>query len=95
MTENPPLWQALSLIHALDAASLVRAVLDSDLPGYRAYLPTSNEVVEYYGGVEEVVKRFYPEAIFAPDAKWLIDISQITRETGWVPTQQIKDQVEK
>ncbi|MFH1497722.1 MAG: NAD(P)-dependent oxidoreductase [Verrucomicrobiota bacterium] len=70
-----------------DAASLVAAILATDLPGFRVYLPSA-ALPTSFGPVDELARRLYPDAPQKrPDEPLtaLIDTGQITRETGWKP----------
>lgn len=72
-----------------DAGLLVAAILRADLPGFRIYTPASlhNRRAK---PAHEVIAEFLPDApLRSPlnDAagESLVDISAITRETGWQP----------
>lgn len=70
-----------------DAARLVSAILKTELPGFRVYLPTG-PLPASFGAINEIVRRHYahvPRKHPDQPLKVLIDIGQITRETGWTP----------
>lgn len=65
-----------------DAAALFLAVVRTDLPGYRVYMPgTSHRHRDL--ALPELLRTFYPDV--PADTPDLIDISRITEETGWRP----------
>ena len=66
-----------------DAAALVLAVVRTDLPGYRVYMPgTAHRHRDLT--LPELIATHYPDVpSTTPD---LIDISTIVDETGWHPT---------
>ena len=70
-----------------DAARLVTALLDADLPGYRCYMPASLQTAPEYpvARIVEVYGADWPlrDPRRAPERP--IDISRITAETGWTP----------
>jgi nucleoside-diphosphate-sugar epimerase len=70
-----------------DAAELVAAVLKAELPGFRIYLPASPDTILSPLTIEEIVARYYPDVPIRTPGKLesLVDISEITRDTGWVP----------
>ena len=78
-------WRFLTM---MEAARLLEHCLRADLPGFRAYFPV------YPGTVlgwtpQDVIREFFPDTpLRKPLEKieTLVDISHITRETGWAPT---------
>ena len=66
-----------------DAAALFLAVLRTDLPGYRVYMPgTAHRHRDL--ALPELISNHYPNVAAAtPD---LIDVSTMVDETGWQPT---------
>jgi nucleoside-diphosphate-sugar epimerase len=79
-----------SYLTFLDAADLIKRVIDADLPGYRVYLPASRRT-SVPRPVADLVREYYPQVpLRKPVAELssLIDISTITRETGWEPLDQ-------
>jgi nucleoside-diphosphate-sugar epimerase len=78
---------ALSFLTHTDAARLVLAILASDLPGHRTYLPAAAETVLRIPA-REAIERYYShvplkQPIEQIDA--LVDVSQIGFDTGWQP----------
>ncbi len=70
-----------------DAAALVRAVAEVELPGYRAYFPAAPDNL-LLQSPQDVRKAYYESVPWrenAPRDSGLIDVSQITAETGWKP----------
>jgi nucleoside-diphosphate-sugar epimerase len=66
-----------------DAARLFLAVVRAGLPGYRVYLAgTSHRHRDLT--VSELIERYYPEV--PRDATDLVDMSTITDEIGWRPS---------
>jgi nucleoside-diphosphate-sugar epimerase len=66
-----------------DAAALFLAVLRSDLPGYRVYTPGTAHRHRTLSP-PELLRTYYPSVDDSvPD---LVDVSRITRETGWQPS---------
>jgi nucleoside-diphosphate-sugar epimerase len=70
-----------------DAARLFLAVTRARLPGYRVYLAgTAHRHRDLT--IPELIERYYPEVPRGtPD---LVDISKITAETGWRPTDEYR-----
>lgn len=66
-----------------DAAELVLAVLRTDLPGYRVYMPGVSHRHRDLGPAE-LIRTHYPGVPTGTDR--LIDISTIVEETGWQPS---------
>lgn len=70
-----------------DAAALVRAVAEADLPGYRAYFPAASDNL-LQRSPQDLRKEYYKSVPWrkdAPRGSGLVDVSQITSETGWKP----------
>ncbi len=70
-----------------DAATLCEAILQSDLPGYRVYLPSAAETVEGLP-IPEFYERWYQGTRLErplDELESLVDIETITRDTGWHP----------
>lgn len=71
-----------------DAAALIDAIIRANLTGYRCYYPVamdhsldmtvSDMIATYFPGV--------PLRVPAAELKHLVDISAITRDTGWTPS---------
>ena len=75
-----------------DAARLVVATLRADLPGYRCYFPACPEPVAEEK-VSELIEKYYQGVkLNKPKNKLksLVDISRITKETGWTPEDNVK-----
>jgi len=82
--------QAGAYLSTADAGGLVASIMRTDLPGFRVYQPGSKynfvrrparEMIEqHFAGVP--LKK--PVEAFEPGGG-LIDLSKITRETGWSP----------
>ena len=74
--------EGFSVISVADAVDLLLAVLESDLPGFRVYLPgVSMRCVDT--PLPELIRLHYPE--LSPDTASLVDNRIITAETGWEP----------
>lgn len=88
--ELPPKYlldEAFTYLALPDAATFIAAVLAADLPGYRCYMPTADDVWSDQA-VPELIHRHFPHVPLRGDpAKWrsLSDTGRITRETGWRP----------
>lgn len=70
-----------------DAARLVQAVAEATLPGYRAYFPASYDNL-LLRPPSEMRREYYKSVPWrknAPRGCGLVDVSQITAETGWKP----------
>jgi hypothetical protein len=70
-----------------DAARLIKAILDADLKGFRRYLPAANKPY-INASLIDIIKKCYagiPLKKTAEQLDSLVDISQITADTGWVP----------
>jgi len=68
-----------------EAATLVQAVLNTDLPGFRVYQPAAaNPMLRK--PIRDIIAEFYPNVPLRQPAKGLstlVDTSRITHETGW------------
>lgn len=72
-----------------DAAELVDKVLGTDLPGYRHYFPAAHSNTTRMD-IHELLAAAYPDTplrIPADQMTSLVDISRITEETGWEPSE--------
>jgi nucleoside-diphosphate-sugar epimerase len=79
--------EAFIYLHAEDAARLVLAVLRTDLPGFRIYHPGAATTMCGLSPTE-LIARFYQGVELrkpAHEMTSLVDITRITRETGWLP----------
>ncbi len=77
-----------------DAAALIRAVAEADLPGYRVYFPAASDNL-LQRSTSDMRKEFYKSVAWRKDAPrgcGLIDLSQITAETGWKPVHLLSNQ---
>ncbi len=75
-----------------DAARLVAAILHASLPGFRIYLPAERQNTAGLSP-RQLIDRFYAHVplrrpIDQIDA--LVDVSAITRETGWKPSENLE-----
>lgn len=84
-------WQTLDEAFAFlryeDAASLIAAILRSDLPGFRVYFPAAGDPYVDLA-VPELVRRWYAGTQLRRPLETmdrLVDIEAIERETGWRP----------
>jgi nucleoside-diphosphate-sugar epimerase len=82
-----PIRQGFSYLSYEDASRFVVAVIRAQLPGFRIYFPSS---VGNRNGLltSRLLKEFYPGIPCRrtiTDQEGLVDISRITRETGWEP----------
>jgi len=84
---GPLLDEGFSYLALPDAASLVVAIVKADLPGFRVYLPASPGTTMSPMTVDEIVARYYPDVPRRAQSKFdnLVDVSEITRDTGWIP----------
>ena len=75
-----------------DAARAVVAVLDTDGSGYRVYLAA---VPHRHRDLDEagLIERFYPHAPSSTPP--LIDVSALTRDTGWTPSNDYEESNEE
>ncbi len=89
--------ELLAYLMFSDAAELVRAVLERQLPGYHQYYPA--QTLQIRGRTPaELVAELYPHVpLRRPPAELdcLVDISAITQATGWVPRHQAQAQFER
>jgi nucleoside-diphosphate-sugar epimerase len=86
-TRATKLEQVFSYLSFSDAASLIAAILRSQLPGFRIYLPAypHNRLGQ---SAANLIRKYYQSVpLRCPLQKinTLIDIAQIKRETGWSP----------
>jgi nucleoside-diphosphate-sugar epimerase len=79
--------EAFAFLMVEDAALLIVAVLAADLPGFRTYFPSAHGDV-IGKTVPEVIREFYPHVPLRrplDQIDSLVDISAITKDTGWSP----------
>jgi nucleoside-diphosphate-sugar epimerase len=74
-----------------DGADLIARLIERDAPGYHQYFPAL--AMQFKGRSNaDLIRQFYPDTPLnqpAVDMPELIDISDITRETGWRPKRRI------
>jgi nucleoside-diphosphate-sugar epimerase len=74
-----------------DAGELIARVVGRSAPGYRQYFPAL--AMTFRGRTNaDLIRQFYPDtplSVPAEQLEELIDISEITRDTGWNPTRRI------
>ncbi|HEY3668061.1 MAG TPA: NAD(P)-dependent oxidoreductase [Polyangiaceae bacterium] len=81
--------EVLAYLMFSDAAELIRAVLEKQRPGYHQYYPA--QTLEVRGvSAAQLIREFYPQVplrrpIEQIDA--LVDVSAITEELGWAPSE--------
>jgi nucleoside-diphosphate-sugar epimerase len=78
---------AFSYLSFDDAAELVGAIVRATMPGNRIYLPASQHNM-LQRPAAEVIREYFPTVPLRKpidQIESLIDISRITRETGWSP----------
>jgi nucleoside-diphosphate-sugar epimerase len=84
--------ECLAHLTVEDAAELVALVLEHGRPGFRTYFPAL--AMEFQGRTAaQMIREFYPESPLVKPLDAiddLIDISEITRDTGWKPTRRIR-----
>jgi nucleoside-diphosphate-sugar epimerase len=79
--------EAFSYLSYLDAAALIRKVVETDLPGARTYFPASRKNLLGLSPAE-VIRQYYPGIpLRKPPSEMesLVDISTVTRDLGWEP----------
>lgn len=79
--------EALGYLMFSDAAELVRATLEKQLPGYHRYFPAQTLSVRNVS-VAELIREFYPTVPLRrsiEEIDSLVDLSAITEALGWVP----------
>ena len=77
-------WSYLSFA---DGGELNRVLAETDLPGYRVYLPASKgHMIDRPAA--DLIREMYPDVLLKKPLEKidsLVDISRIERETGWSP----------
>lgn len=75
-----------------DAAELAALVLERARPGFRAYFPAL--AMQFQGRTTaDMIREFYPGTQLTrplDEIEELIDIGDVTRDTGWAPTRRIR-----
>jgi nucleoside-diphosphate-sugar epimerase len=88
--------ECLSHLTFEDGAELIALVVEQGKPGYSQYFPAL--AMQFKGhSCADLIREFYPDTPLnkpAEDIAELIDISDITRETGWRPKRRILVPVE-
>jgi nucleoside-diphosphate-sugar epimerase len=85
--QSLPIDEAFTHLLVSDAASLTRAVVEREKPGYHVYFPAQVLVLKDWS-LEKVVSEFYPDVplrVPASDMKSLVDLSSIERKLEWRP----------
>jgi len=85
--DYPKLDEAFAYLCVEDAGELIAAIVEADLPGFRIYLPATRGTISAESP-QELIKRYFPNVPLKQPAETLtslVDISQITRDTGWTP----------
>ncbi|MEK6796178.1 MAG: NAD(P)-dependent oxidoreductase [Spirochaetota bacterium] len=80
--------EAFTFLRMADAASLIEAILRAKLTGYRCYFPVAGEH-SLNMSIPDMISTFFagvPLRVPASELKHLVDISAITRDTGWTPS---------
>lgn len=83
--------ECLSHLTLDDAGELIAAVVKREAPGYYQYFPALPMQLRGWSNAK-LIREFYPDTRLerpADDIAELIDISEITRDTGWRPTRRI------
>ena len=75
-------FEGFTGLHVQDAAAVVLAVLRTELPGYRAYMPATAHRHRDLG-VDGLIARHYPT--LPADLPDLVDVTELTLDTGWRP----------
>ncbi len=79
--------EVLGYLMFSDAAELVRATLDKQLPGYHQYYPAQTLDVRNVS-VADLIREFYPTVPLRrpiEEIEALVDLSDITETLGWAP----------
>ena len=79
--------EAFTYLTCGDAGRLICAILASDLPGFRVYLPANTRLPEGMSAAE-TIRQIYPDAELRRPIEQidsLADVSRITADTGWTP----------
>jgi nucleoside-diphosphate-sugar epimerase len=90
------LSEAFSYLTMRDAADLILRVIDADLRGARTYLPASQKNTQGLP-IQEILRKYYAGvALQKPvdEMESLVDLSSLTRDTGWEPRDLSQQEVE-
>jgi len=82
--------EGFSYLTYFDGARLMAAILRTDLPGYRQYLPAARNL-RVPTPVAELLELYPNVPLRKPVGKLtgLVDISRIEQETGWAPSEEM------
>jgi nucleoside-diphosphate-sugar epimerase len=83
--------EAFTFLSFADAARLIVALLRTPIDGYHAYFPAAREPWLQMP-IPQIVSRFYPNVPLRrpiDELNSLIDLSQIERDTGWLPEDEL------
>lgn len=83
--------EALAFLAIPDAATLVASILEQHRAGYHQYLPALSQEPEGLS-VPDLIRRHYADIPLTrpiDEITALIDISDLQRDFGWVPTERI------
>jgi nucleoside-diphosphate-sugar epimerase len=88
--------EGFSYLSHRDAASLILKVIEADLPSCRTYMPASRK--NLLGGlVPEIIRDYFagvPLRKPAAELESLVDISTLSRDTGWEPLELSQPEVD-
>ena len=88
--------EVFSCLTMRDAADLILKVIDADLPGGRTYLPASRKNTQGLPA-QEIVRKYYAGVALqklVEEMESLVDLSTLTRDTGWEPRDLSQPEVE-
>jgi nucleoside-diphosphate-sugar epimerase len=91
LSRGQNLDEAFSLLSYPDAARLIIAILRAPLSGFRIYFPAARKPWLNLS-IPQIIKQFYEKVLLRKPIEQihsLIDISQIERETGWTPQDEL------
>ncbi len=79
--------QAFCILSHTDAARLIATILQTELPGFRAYLPAYPKPRVNVPVADLIETHYASVPLRTPRERCtgLVDITRITNETGWVP----------
>jgi nucleoside-diphosphate-sugar epimerase len=80
-----------------DAGRLVADVIERRLPGYHQYFPAETMELRGYPVADWISERYAKSTLRRPISEFdrLVDVSNITRELGWVPTRRLCLEIER
>jgi nucleoside-diphosphate-sugar epimerase len=85
--------EGFAYISAADAARLFDAILRTELPGYRCYFPAAPWLYREEP-IPQLLEELYqgvPLRKPVDEMTGFVDISRVTRETGWVPLDDVRN----